>query len=192
MSRPISDPVFDIGRDLQRAYDEGYKQGRYDEKQAAIGALKEHRALYCDNTPDTFSKLSYAEKSRVDELDTAIATLVNLPSAQPEPKQSENGSELFGNLEKLDDRTMDDSISRQAAIDSWDKLSKRGRTEFDQVLMTLPSADRPTGEWVLEEQKSQNHIENIYICSSCKNFEAWGKTELYNFCPNCGAKMKRG
>ena len=32
MSRPISDPVFDIGRDLQRAYDEGYKQGRYDEK----------------------------------------------------------------------------------------------------------------------------------------------------------------
>jgi hypothetical protein len=32
MSKPISDPVFDIGRDLQRAYDEGYKQGRYDEK----------------------------------------------------------------------------------------------------------------------------------------------------------------
>jgi hypothetical protein len=54
------------------------------ERQAAIDALKEHRALYCDNTPDTFSKLSYAEKSRVDELDTAIATLVNLPSAQPE------------------------------------------------------------------------------------------------------------
>ena len=52
-------------------------------KQTAIDALKEHRALYCDNTPDTFSKLSYTEKSRVDELDTAIATLVNLPSAQP-------------------------------------------------------------------------------------------------------------
>lgn len=53
-------------------------------RQAAIDELKEHRALYCDNTPDTFSKLSYAEKSRVDELDTAIAILVNLPSAQPE------------------------------------------------------------------------------------------------------------
>ena len=45
--------------------------------------VKEHRALYCDNTPDTFSKLSYVEKSRVDELDTAIATLINLPSAEP-------------------------------------------------------------------------------------------------------------
>lgn len=56
-------------------------------RKAAIDELKEHRALYCDNTPDTFSKLSYAEKSRVDELDTAIATLVNLPSIQPERKK---------------------------------------------------------------------------------------------------------
>lgn len=53
-------------------------------RQAAIDKLKEHRALYCDNTPDTFSILFYAEKIRVDELDAAIATLVNLPSAQPE------------------------------------------------------------------------------------------------------------
>lgn len=56
------------------------------DRQAAIDALKEHRALYCDNTPDTFSRLSYAQKSRVDELDTAIATLVNLPSARPKAK----------------------------------------------------------------------------------------------------------
>ena len=53
-------------------------------RQAAIEALQEHRNLFCDNTPETFSKLSYAEKSRVDELDMAIATLINLPSAQPE------------------------------------------------------------------------------------------------------------
>ena len=36
---------------------------------------------------------------------------------------------------------MTDLISRTNAIEAWDKLSKRGRTEFDQVLMTLPSAD---------------------------------------------------
>lgn len=52
-------------------------------RRAAIDALKEYRALYCDNTSDTFSKLSYPEKCRVDELDTAIATLVNLSSVQP-------------------------------------------------------------------------------------------------------------
>lgn len=50
-------------------------------RQAAIDALNEHRGLYCDTTPDAFSKLSYPEKCRVDELDTAIATLVNLPPA---------------------------------------------------------------------------------------------------------------
>ena len=59
------------------------------ERQAAIDALKEHRALFCDNTPETFSKLSYAEKSRVDELDMAIATLVNLPSAEPKREECE-------------------------------------------------------------------------------------------------------
>ena len=51
---------------------------------AAIDALKRHRALFCDNIPDTFSKLSYAEKSRVDELNMAITTLINMPSAHPE------------------------------------------------------------------------------------------------------------
>ena len=55
-------------------------------RQAVLDALKEHRALYCDNTPDTFSKLSYAEKSRVDEIDTAIATIVNLPSVENKGK----------------------------------------------------------------------------------------------------------
>ena len=52
-------------------------------RQDAIDALKEHRNLFCDNTPDTFSVLPYGDKCRVDELDMAIATLINLPSAQP-------------------------------------------------------------------------------------------------------------
>jgi len=53
---------------------------------------------------------------------------------------------------------MSDLISRQDAIDAWDKLSKRGRTEFDQVLMTLPSAEPKTGRdctdfvrWLMDE-----------------------------------------
>ena len=53
-------------------------------RQAAIEALKEHRNLFCDNTPETFSGLPYSDKCRVDELDMAIATLINLPSTQPD------------------------------------------------------------------------------------------------------------
>lgn len=72
---------------IKRLNDEDRTTGDTIYRQQAIDAMKEHRALYCDNTPDTFSKLSYAEKSRVDELDMAIATLVNLPPAQPERKR---------------------------------------------------------------------------------------------------------
>ena len=49
-------------------------------------------------------------------------------------------------------------------------------------------ADRPQGEWVLQDNK--HHIEKTYLCSNCENFQAWGESEKYNFCPNCGARMK--
>lgn len=32
MTKLLVDSAFDIGRDLQSAYEEGYKQGRYDER----------------------------------------------------------------------------------------------------------------------------------------------------------------
>lgn len=54
-----------------------------------------------------------------------------------------------------------DLISRQAAIEAWDKLSKRGRTEFDQVLMTLPSAETP-------EKRTETHG----VCSDCISRQA--------------------
>lgn len=53
---------------------------------------------------------------------------------------------------------MTDLISRADAIVAWDKLSKRGRTEFDQVLMTLPSADV---EWIpiaTSEPTTSDHV----------------------------------
>ncbi len=46
------------------------------------------------------------------------------------------------------------------------------------------------GEWIKDEEQSQKHVEAIYTCSACHNFDAWGVTELYPYCPNCGAKME--
>ena len=73
---------------------------------------------------------------------------------------------------------MSDLISRQDAIDAWDKLSKRGRTEFDQVLMTLPSAEPKTGHWIDEETN--------YLCSECHR-GCWVNSD---YCPWCGANMR--
>lgn len=48
-------------------------------------------------------------------------------------------------------------------------------------------ADRQTGKWELIESE---HVENIYLCTHCRNYEAWGETEKTPYCPHCGAWMK--
>lgn len=45
------------------------------------------------------------------------------------------------------------------------------------------------GKWQLDKEKSKGHVENIYICSACSIYEAWGETEKTSYCPNCGARM---
>jgi len=67
--------------------------------------------------------------------------------------------------------------------------SERDGTKWSDAMWTAIealSADRPTGKWV--EQES-DHIEKIYLCSSCNNYEAWGNTEKTPYCPQCGARM---
>ena len=58
-------------------------------RQGAINVLLEKRSLFCDNTPESFNCLSHDEKCRVDEIDSCIAELVNLPSAESEYKMGE-------------------------------------------------------------------------------------------------------
>lgn len=61
------------------------------------------------------------------------------------------------------------------------------------IIRLIPSADVAEvrhGKWEVDEVRSKEHIENIYVCSACKNFEAWGETEITNYCPYCGARME--
>lgn len=84
-----------------------------------------------------------------------------------------------------------DAISREGLLKSWDELSIRGRTEFDQVIMTipaLPSAEKVHGEWVNEWKGIDGGRMYGACCSVCHALGHSG----YNFCPNCGAKMDKG
>ena len=90
---------------------------------------------------------------------------------------------------------MSDLINRANAIEAWEKLSKRGRTEFDQVLMTLPSTNVVKGEWIYD------HHNDEHTCSVCGRKalcdDYFGITDLQmevlsNYCPSCGARMKGG
>ena len=74
-----------------------------------------------------------------------------------------------------------DTVRRVQALDvalsalhpvSWERVEKVWR-----------------GEWRLNEEESKKHVEPIYVCTRCENFEAWGNTEKTNFCGYCGAPM---
>lgn len=46
------------------------------------------------------------------------------------------------------------------------------------------SADRPSGEWVIV-----NEGLDIYICDQCGEVEQIQRIPIWDYCPNCGAKM---
>lgn len=92
---------------------------------------------------------------------------------------------------------MNDLISRQAAIDDahsqiWYRLNPNMKERIDTWLVNLPSVqpEQKTGRWI-EQTDTQNDV--YYVCSNCKEaftlIEGTPTDNLYNYCPNCGAKM---
>ena len=89
--------------------------------------------------------------------------------------------------------TYDNLISRQEAIEmAVDVETPQGAYEraiYVDDLMTLPSADRPTGEWIWSPKDKDETVSGC--CSNCSFSHLFigGHTAQYNYCPNCGAKM---
>lgn len=100
---------------------------------------------------------------------------------------------------------MYDLISRQAAIDFIKKHSYPVRydgnsieqgmtlTGIEQALKEAPSIrpEQKTGRWI---EHIDERGDTYYECSSCKEeftlIEGTPADNLYNYCPNCGAKME--
>ena len=95
-----------------------------------------------------------------------------------------------------------DTISRQAALRELHLLAiealRKQRYDYNALiticsnkLRDLPAIQpkQKTGRWI-EQTDTQNDV--YYVCSNCK--EAFtlieGTDNLYNYCPNCGAKIK--
>lgn len=49
-------------------------------------------------------------------------------------------------------------------------------------IKALPSADRPSGEWIMQNEELKI---SDYRCSVCGHYQ----DDTTDFCPNCGAKM---
>lgn len=90
---------------------------------------------------------------------------------------------------------MSDLIKRSDAIKALrklghevvvvDKVCSLGvATEFIDVIRTVPSADRPSGEWI--DAGTDLDGTHYYRCSHC----GWEVDTDYPNCPYCTAKMK--
>ena len=88
---------------------------------------------------------------------------------------------------------MEDLIERSDAIkalhDEWDEclvVDESGEYIADvceNVIDTIPSADRPQGEWTQNVFRSDTYR---YECSNCKAHHR----ARYDYCPSCGCRME--
>ena len=115
-------------------------------------------------------------------LEEAIIMMIEeVPSAEPET--ASNGSITCVKSEKMHVRTMDDCISRRAAIDAIRNTFVGAIADTIEIrLNDLPSAEpeRKKGEW--------DDIGGVlrYGCQFCHH----AQERKSNFCPNCGADMR--
>ena len=102
---------------------------------------------------------------------------------------------------------MSDLIKREDAIKAVEqryqdilKIFKRKVKDGEKAIVldmigcikTLPSADRPQGEWIdAEIPLESGGSMSIQVCNLCKTFYPLAYTGGgHRFCPNCGARMK--
>lgn len=103
---------------------------------------------------------------------------------------------------------MDDLISRQAAIKAVSSMFAPTPTQKDMVedclkiIENLPSAEvEPVkrGRWTPHSEICREYIGTVLVnveydywfCDAC-GYQVKGGRPMYNFCPNCGAKMEVG
>ena len=66
-------------------------------------------------------------------------------------------------------------------------IKTEGFRKAEEVIMSVPSADRPQGEWIPSDTDG-------FVCSVCKNGYRNQPTlmgrPMFEYCPVCGARMK--
>ena len=94
---------------------------------------------------------------------------------------------------------MDDTISRQQAIDGMCELSKQCRFDLGvskveaynavEMLRKLPPIQPKRGKWIKTARWGR-----VYYCNQCRNYLDFDGVNAgrgsTNFCPNCGADMR--
>ena len=89
--------------------------------------------------------------------------------------------QFYDAVHLLDDGTLEIHVTDY-------KMVKRVLVEDDNNFGNLfceDKADRPQGEWIGVEEDWRHQIE-FWKCSECD----FAVSSMYNYCPNCGSKMR--
>ena len=96
-----------------------------------------------------------------------------------------------------------DLISRTDAIEAIASASEEpnyqhegedwmdGLCQAEQIIDALPSAEAVQGEWIHDGQNFKGGLDWCH-CSECGCKTSANGLSMYNYCPNCGARMKGG
>ena len=91
-------------------------------------------------------------------------------------------SDLINGREML--KRYQEDLCYDIACKDCSMCTEDGRCRVEEWIDKFPSADRPQGEWI--EQEDDYH--HYWECSECGM--GVGLDDIRNYCPNCGAKMK--
>lgn len=96
------------------------------------------------------------------------------------------------NADVLQDLMYHEAFEVDSDMQKWDGGCWIRYKVFENCLAKTPTLKEhcKTGKWLLDEERSKEHVEHIYICSACHNNEAWGETERTRYCSYCGAEME--
>ena len=84
--------------------------------------------------------------------------------------------------------TMNDLISRQAAIDALYHVDEYNGRSVEAIRKLPPAQPEPKmGKW--KRHYCEDGNPDGWQCDKCKEWYYFGQT-LPNFCPNCGADMR--
>ena len=98
-------------------------------------------------------------------------------------------------LEAADEKIADCVAAIDALDDSNDAYIKENE-RLKKRIAELEARMPKEGEWIDENRRTRS---SKFVCSACKRTcydiqptrdKAWTKRCRYNYCPNCGAKMK--
>ena len=88
----------------------------------------------------------------------------------------------------LEQQPCDDTVSRQAVLDvinlNWD-YRKNCIRAIDDLPSTTPQ--QKSGKWIKQTLSVKPFGEDTVLCDQCAFMT--DKDSMYNYCPNCGAKM---